>query len=40
MFQMFHIKLGLTSPIETKIPYTKYFIGQHNVANLKTYKNG
>ena len=36
---MFRIKLGLTSPIDIKISYTKYFIGRQNVANLKTYKN-
>ena len=32
--------LGLTSPIEFKIPYTKYYIGQKNALNLITYKNG
>ena len=32
---MFHIKLGLTSPIEIKIPYTKYLIGRENVGEVR-----
>jgi hypothetical protein len=32
---MFHSKLGLSSPIEIKTPYTKYCIGQQNVGELR-----
>ena len=37
---MFHIKLEVTYPIEFEIPYTKKFIGQQNIANVKAYTNG